>query len=74
LHHVFFLDRLEKVLDSIDSDDTPCNYKCDTITKTFRLLDIVGGQKDGGPGPVKVGDELAKLLGTGHIDSRGGFI
>jgi hypothetical protein len=68
------LDRLEQVLDRIDPHDATGDDESDALAESLRLLDIVSGQENRGPGTMKVGDELAESPGAGHVDPGRGFI
>lgn len=62
------------IFHGFDPHDTPLNDKCDPVAQALGLLDVMGGKKYGGPGSVKIGNELSQLSGAGHIDTRGGFV
>jgi hypothetical protein len=74
LHHMPMLDRLDQMVYRVDRNDASGDNERNAVTKPLSLLDIVGGQKNGGPEPMELGDELPQLPGAGYVDTRGGFV
>ena len=62
------------VPDRVDPNDAAGYDECDPPAESFSLLNIMGGQKDGGSIVIQISNELTQLPCACYIDSGCGFI